>query len=220
VTFMPHLSLHSLLFPPYFLFFTTPRPPTSTLFPYTTLFRSRPRLGVLPQHLSRIINRPILIHADQTEQPLNLLTKPVLKPRHLPPVRSVQRGDSVSRKVLHLADKLRRGRLRQNRKLPSLPLGDRHIRVHRSRIQRPEPRVLPRRNQNVLDPQPHLHRSRRLRIILSPLRHDKTGRPANNPRPEPLHDQPVQRRLIQTGNHVNVRFDFADRPPLQINVRG
>src|SRR5690348_18270194 len=46
--------LHTLLF----FFFMIRRPPRSTLFPYTTLFRSPPRPGPLHPQLHRLALRP------------------------------------------------------------------------------------------------------------------------------------------------------------------
>src|SRR5437588_5420504 len=37
-----------------FFFSMLPRPPTSTLFPYTTLFRSRHRIGEMMEHAARL----------------------------------------------------------------------------------------------------------------------------------------------------------------------
>src|SRR5215475_6046039 len=58
----------------FFFFLMIRRPPRSTLFPYTTLFRSRPREPPGTEHGRLDLQR--LAHLDQIEQALGVLAHP------------------------------------------------------------------------------------------------------------------------------------------------
>src|SRR5207244_13289169 len=70
---LPHTACRARLrlHPPYFLFLVLPAPPTSPLFPYTTLFRSRP---------SQLLDRAECVF---TRQPADDATERRREPTHV-----------------------------------------------------------------------------------------------------------------------------------------
>src|SRR2546427_5527225 len=69
------MQLLSISFPYYFFFLMIRRPPRSTLFPYTTLFRSYtcPRSALVPLFVTRLTTAPMVlpIAADRKSTRLN-----------------------------------------------------------------------------------------------------------------------------------------------------
>src|SRR2546426_5688958 len=100
---------HSFLFVLFFFFLMIRRPPRSTLFPYTTLFRSEAALASLKRaqrvltdagyevQTNRIATQPFLRseeHTSELQSPCNLVCRLLLekKKKHNPsPVASVRR---------------------------------------------------------------------------------------------------------------------------------
>src|SRR5207253_11113472 len=73
--------------------FTLPRPPTSTLFPYTTLFRSRRRGADLPDH-----QLPVPRHRARLQPVRAEGTRQHLHPHHEPDRRRVGAAGGTARR--------------------------------------------------------------------------------------------------------------------------
>src|SRR5580704_18509748 len=76
------------LFCPFFFFLMIRRPPRSTLFPYTTLFRSRPRYDGDVPHLGRLAHRRLLVprseeHTSELQSPVHLVCRLLLEKKNI-----------------------------------------------------------------------------------------------------------------------------------------
>src|SRR5439155_24820823 len=80
----------------YFLFLTLRHPPSSTLFPYTTLFRSHPALAQAPQPRNRLPRPTLLPSISVASFDFSFRCSPVVKFTHDPPQRRAARSHRTS----------------------------------------------------------------------------------------------------------------------------